>query len=70
MKYKNLTVLFKDDPNCEDDICGTHKVEFKNAVLMLSGDHLIITEHDDDGSSITGRVFPLKMVDSYKAGKE
>ena len=69
MKYKNLTVLFKDDPNCEDDICGTHKVEFRDAVLVLSGDHLIITEHNKDGS-IIGRVFPLKMVDSYKTGKE
>jgi hypothetical protein len=71
MKYKNLTVLFKNNPNSEDEFeGGTHKVDFVNAVLMLSGDHLIITEHADDGGSITGQVFPLNTVHSYKAGKE
>jgi hypothetical protein len=70
MKYKNLSVLFKDNPHSEDEFGGTHKVDFTNAVLMISGDHLIITEHVEDGSSITGKIFPLNSVDSYKAGKE
>jgi hypothetical protein len=65
MKYKNLTVNFKTHP---DSLA--HSEQFTNAVLMLSGDHLVITEHDEDGSSITGKVFPLTMIDSYKAGKE
>lgn len=65
MKYKNLTVVFRGHP---DSL--THSEKFTDAVLMLSGDHLVITEHDEDGSSITGRVFPLTIIDSYKAGKE
>tara|TARA_R110000803_G_C11731387_1_gene289707 strand:+ start:301 stop:516 length:216 start_codon:yes stop_codon:yes gene_type:complete len=67
MKYKNLNVLFKDNPDSEDDIQGTHKVTFTDAVMMVSGDHLVISEHNEEGTSITGRVFPLKSVDSYKA---
>jgi hypothetical protein len=70
MKYKNLNVLFKDNPDSEDDIQGTHKVTFTDAVMMISGDHLVITEHNEDSTSITGRIFPLKSVDSYKAGPE
>jgi hypothetical protein len=65
MKYKNLTVVFRSHP---DSL--TYSEKFTDAVLMLSGDHLVITEHDEDGSSITGRVFPLTTIDSYKAGKE
>jgi hypothetical protein len=70
MKYKNLSVLFKDNPHSEDEFGGTHKVGFTNAAMMVSGDYLIITEHNDDGESITGKVYPLNTVDSYKAGKE
>ena len=65
MKYNNLSVLFGGNP---DSLAS--KVEFKNAVLIVSGNHLIITEHAEDGSSITGQVFPLDTVISYKAEKE
>jgi hypothetical protein len=70
MKYKNLTVLFKDNPHSEDEFSGTHKVDFKNAVMMISGNHLVITEHNEDSTAITGKVFSLDSVESYKAGKE
>jgi len=70
MKYKNLNVLFKDNPNSEDEFSGTHKVNFQNAMLIISGGYLVITEHTEDGSSITGKVFPLNSVESYKAVKE
>jgi hypothetical protein len=68
MKYKNLSVLFKDNPYSEDEFGGTHLVDFKNAKLTISGDHLIITEYnEDDDSSITGKLYKLNTLDSYKA---
>jgi hypothetical protein len=71
MRYKNLIVLFKNNPNSEDGLDGgTHKVEFKDAVLMISGEYLVITEHSEDGNSITGQVFSLNTVHSYKANRE
>lgn len=71
MKYKNVTVLFKNDPNSEDGLDGgTHRVEFNDAVLMITGDHLVVTEHSEDGNSITGQVFSLNTVHSYKANRE
>jgi hypothetical protein len=71
MRYKKLTILFKNDPNSEDGLDGgTHRLVFNNTVLMLSGEHLVVTEHSEDGDSITGQVFPLNTVHSYKAGKE
>lgn len=71
MKYKKLTILFKNDPYSEDGLDGgTHLVEFSDAVLMISGEYLVVTEHNEDGSSITGQVFSLKTVHSYKANRE
>ena len=71
MRYKNLTILFKNNPHSEDEFeGGTHKVEFSDAVLMISGEYLVITEHSEDGSSITGQVFKLNTVHSYKASRE
>lgn len=71
MKYKNLTVLFKNNPHSEDEMDGgTHTIKFTDVVLMLSGDHLVLTEHAEDGQSITGKVFPLNTIHSYKAERE
>lgn len=71
MRYKNLTILFKNNPNSDDEFeGGTHKVDFSDAVLMIAGEHLVVTEHSEDGNSITGQVFPLNTVHSYKANKE
>jgi hypothetical protein len=70
MKYQNLTVLFKNNPNSDDGLDGgTHKLEFVNAVIMITGNHLVITEHSEDGESITGQVFGLNTVHSYKASR-
>jgi hypothetical protein len=66
MEYKNLVVVFKDDLNCEDDVCGTHKVDYTNASIKLSSNYLIITEHSEDRVSLTGKIYPLKSVVSYK----
>lgn len=65
MKYTNLTVTFMVGT---DTLSYTE--EFKNAVLMITGNHLVITEHSEDGNSITGQVFPLSTVVSYKASRE
>jgi hypothetical protein len=71
MKYKNVAILFKNNPNSEDGLDGgTHKVDFTNTVLMISGDNIVITQHSEDGNSITGQVFPLNTVHSYKAERE
>jgi hypothetical protein len=60
MKYSNLSVLFTDETT----------LTFTDAVMMLSGNNLVITEHNEAGTSMTGRVYPLSTVTSYKAGKE
>jgi|TARA_R110000803_G_scaffold152217_1_gene217305 hypothetical protein len=71
MKYKNVTILFKNNLNDEDGLdSGTHKVDFNNAVLMVTGSHMVVTEHTEDGNAITGQVFKLDSVLSYKAERE
>jgi hypothetical protein len=71
MKYKSLSILFKNNPNSEDGLeGGTYKVDFNDAVLMITGEHLVITEHSEDGNTITGQVFKLNTVHSYKANRE
>ena len=69
MRYTNLSVLFKDNPHSEDEFSGTHLVDFKNAELTISGNYLIITEYEEnnDDASITGKLYNLNTLDSYKA---
>ena len=71
MKYKNLIILFKNNPSSFDGTDGgTYTIEFPNSVITVSGDFLIVTQHDEDGNSLTGKVFPLNIIHSYKANKE
>jgi hypothetical protein len=64
MKYKNLTVTFMDTP---DSLSYT--TEFKDAVISLGSNHIIITTHSEDGNSVKGEIFPLDKVVSYKADR-
>jgi len=70
MKYKNLTILFKNKINQDQWDGGTYTVDYSNVVISITGDHLILTEHSEDGLSITGTVLPLNTIISYKANKE
>lgn len=67
MVYKQIIVLFRNNPNSEDEFDGgTHSVTFNNAVLVISGDHIIITENVGDGE-VEGKIYKLNTVHSYKA---
>lgn len=65
VKYKKLTVLFKNNPNSEDVLeGGTHKVEYNDAFIRITENHVIIEEYVDN--TITGQVFDLNTLHSYK----
>lgn len=67
MEYKIITILFKNNPNSEDGLDGgTHKVDFTNSDLTISGDNIVVRQHGDGGNTITGQIFPLNTVHSYK----
>ena len=67
--YKELTVLFKNNPNSEDEFeGGTHKVVFNSASFSISGEYLVVDEYNDE--TITGQVFRLNTVHSYKVNLE
>lgn len=64
----NLTVIFKDNPDSDDDFGGTHAIQYGNSTHKFTSDHMIILNHSTNGGveSVEGHVFPLKSVKSFK----
>jgi hypothetical protein len=68
VKYKelfNITLVVKNDPYDDDGFdSGTYTVDFQNSIYIIRGDSMIIETVEDD--SIIGKVFNLKIIESYK----
>ena len=68
VKYKelfNITLVVKNDPYDSDAFDrGTYTVHFQNSVFIIMGHSMIIETVEDD--SIIGKVFNLKIIESYK----
>ena len=64
MKYKELTILFKDNPNSDDEFGGTHKVVFSNVSITITGDYCVVEEETSE-KFIVGNLHPLNTIISY-----
>ena len=69
IQYKelfNISLIIKNDPYDDDGFdSGTYKIDFQNSFHFFKGDNMII-ETKEEGGGITGQVFNLKTIKSYK----
>jgi len=70
-KFKKVILLLKDKHTLDTDIVSTIKVEHEDCAMVVTGDFVIITEDHggnniDDPSSVKGKIYELKEIDSYK----
>jgi len=64
MEYKELTILFKDNPNSDDEFGGTHKVVFSNASITITGDYCVVGV-ETNKKSVVGKIYHLNTIISY-----
>jgi hypothetical protein len=64
LEYKKVELLI----SVEDDNLSTFKVEYENVYVSFVNHFLIIQTYSDDKNSsvLTGKVFDLNMINSYK----
>ena len=72
-KFKKVVLLLKDN-NKDDDIIPTIRIEHEDCAMIITGDYVIITEEEgvntiNTPSSIKGKIYNLKEIDSYKLYK-
>ncbi len=69
IQYKelfNISLIIKNDPYDDDGFdSGTYKIDFQNSFHFFKGDNMIIETKEEDGG-VTGQVFNLKTIKSYK----
>jgi len=64
----NITLVIKNDPYDDDGFnSGTYTIDFKNSFFRIEGDNMIIETIEDD--CVIGKVFNLKLIESYKITK-
>lgn len=62
----NISLIIKNDPYDDDGFdSGTYKIDFQNSFYQIMGENMIIETKEEDGG-ITGQVFNLKTIKSYK----
>lgn len=64
LEYKKVELLISVD----DDDFSTFKVEYENVYVSFVNQFLIIQTYSDDNNSsvLTGKVFDLNNINSYK----
>jgi hypothetical protein len=73
-KFKKVVLLLKDNNEGDDDIIPTIRIVHEDCAMIITGDYVIITEEDgvntiNTPSSIKGKIYNLKEIDSYKLYK-
>ena len=63
-KPYDITVIFKDDPNSDEDFGGTHSITYEKSTHQFTTEHMIIFTHKD--GFVEGQVFPIKSIKSFK----
>ena len=71
--FKKIILLLKDTKST-DDIVPTIKITHEDCAMIITGDYVIITEeqHGNDitePSTVIGKIYELKEIDSYKLFK-
>jgi hypothetical protein len=68
--YKELTIIFKNNPDNYDDFDGgTHSVTYEKAAFQLAGDYMVLhlQKEDDAGNGyVEGHILPINSIKSYK----
>ena len=67
--YKNLTIIFKNNPDSEDDFDGTYSVDYERASFQVTNQHFILhLQKEDEGGNpfVEGNIFNIKSIKSYK----
>lgn len=63
---KKLTIIFKNNPNSNDDFDGgTYDVTYDNSSFYISGDYMVI-ESTSGENTINGNIFHIKTIKSYR----
>jgi len=69
----NDSLIHKIDLLVKSDKIGNQcitKISFENCSFKISNDFIIIEINDTDNDSIIGKIFPMKLVSSYKIYKK
>ena len=70
-KFKKVVLILKDKHSIDEDIVSTVKIEHDDCAMIITGDYVIITEDHggdkiDSPSSVKGKIYELKEIDSYQ----
>jgi hypothetical protein len=72
-RFKKVIILLSEERMVHGTLVTNHKVEHEDCSMILTGNHIIITEQEtgdaDNPETVTGVVYDLKEVDSYKIFK-
>ena len=74
-KFRKIILLLKDKNSKDKDIIPTVRIEHEDCAMIITGDYVIITEEENDNnidvpSSIIGKIYDIKEIDSYKLFKD
>ena len=74
-KFRKVILLLKDKFSKDIDIPSSVRIEHEDCAMIITGDYVIITEDEDVNnidvtSSIKGKIYELKEIDSYKLYKD
>lgn len=68
--YKELTIIFKNKPDNEDEFDGgTYSVTYEKAAFQISGNYMVLhlqKENDKGEGYVEGHVLPINSIKSYK----
>jgi len=71
-KFKKVELLLKKNNNKSNyDITSSYKISYEDCAMVITGDYIIITLESGDNNidepmSITGKIYKLEEVDSYR----
>ncbi|MAH43660.1 hypothetical protein CL614_08150 [archaeon] len=74
-KFRKIILLLKDKNSKDKDIVPTVRIEHEDCAMIITGNYVIITEEEnnnniDTPSSIKGKIYDIRELDSYKLFKD
>jgi len=74
-KFRKIILLLKDNNSKDKDIISTVAVEYEDCAMIITGNYVIITEEENDNnidvpSSVKGKIYDIREIDSYKLYKD
>ena len=70
-----MKLLLKNKNSSDKDITSTIRIEHDDCAMIITGDYVIITEEENDNnidvpSSVKGKIYDIREIDSYKLYKD